>query len=98
MSDQPWGALVVDNRTGGPIDVVLISKCNAMSYGLNRLSKPPIPNGQRLAFRVGTGCWDVTVGRGGGCCNGTCSGSQSSALKFHTPCVQHAGRSIAAED
>ncbi|MFZ5746311.1 MAG: hypothetical protein ACOY45_01485 [Pseudomonadota bacterium] len=58
-----------------------------MSYGLNRLSKPPIPNGQRLAFRVGTGCWDVTVGRGGGCCNGTCSGSQSSALKFHTPCV-----------
>lgn len=61
---EPTGGLEVRNvsRTNS-IDVVLVSDCNAHTYGLNRLpSGYRIPPGGSYTFTVSAGCWDVGAG------------------------------------
>jgi len=42
---------------------VLISNCNASTYGLNRLPDGvTIPPGRSYDFKVSAGCWDVDAG------------------------------------
>ena len=60
---QPVTQLVVYNNTGMTINALTISKCNAMSHGLNRLTSGQyIPNGGRMRFSISPGCWDVMAG------------------------------------
>ena len=61
---EATGGLEVRNvsRTNA-IDVVLVSDCNAHTYGLNRLpSGYRIPPGGSYTFTVSAGCWDVGAG------------------------------------
>jgi hypothetical protein len=60
------GFIGIINHTGYDITALTISKCNAMSHGLSRISKP-IPAGKSLGFNVGPGCWDVMIGADGYC-------------------------------
>ncbi|QIG80377.1 hypothetical protein [Stakelama tenebrarum] len=69
------GRLVVRNNAGMPITALTISRCDAMSHGLSRISNP-IPNGGAVSFNVGPGCWDVMAGAGGYCGSGGCSWQQ----------------------
>jgi hypothetical protein len=60
---EPTGTIEVVNQTSGNIDVVLISDCDAGSYGLNRLPDgKAIPPGNSYGFTVSAGCWDVDAG------------------------------------
>jgi hypothetical protein len=60
---EPTGTIRVTNVSHGDIDVVLISNCNASTYGLNRLpSGYVIPQGRSYDFTVSAGCWDVAAG------------------------------------
>jgi hypothetical protein len=60
---EPVGAIDVANGSGGSINVVLISSCDASTYGLNRLpSGASIPSGGTHRFTVSAGCWDVAAG------------------------------------
>jgi hypothetical protein len=60
---EPTGIIRVVNATGGNIDVVSISNCNASTYGLNRLPEGTvIPPGSSYDFTVSAGCWDVDAG------------------------------------
>jgi hypothetical protein len=60
---EPTGTIRVTNVSHGPINVVLISDCNASTYGLNRLpSGMAIPQGRSYDFTVSAGCWDVAAG------------------------------------
>ena len=62
-SGEPTGTLVVENASGIPLNVVLISACSASTYGLNRLPRGTgIPPGGRYPFTVSAGCWDVDAG------------------------------------
>ena len=63
--NAPVGEIAVLNQMDRPITAVTISKCSAMSHGLNRLSDP-IPVGSGMRFRVDEGCWDVVAGAGHG--------------------------------
>jgi hypothetical protein len=68
------GKLIVINQSGAGIDVVTISRCNAMSYGLNRLpGGAVIGNGTSGSWSIGPGCWDVQAGRTGSCSATQCS-------------------------
>jgi len=63
---EPTGAIRINNASRGPINVVLISSCSTMTYGLNRLpSGMSIPAGRSYDFRVSAGCWAVAAGRTG---------------------------------
>lgn len=60
---QPTTVLIVHNNSGMTINALTISKCNAMSHGLNRLSSGDyIPHGGSRSFRITAGCWDVMAG------------------------------------
>ena len=60
---EPTGIIQVNNRTSHPMDVVLVSSCNASTYGLNRLpSGMAIRPGGSYQFTVSAGCWDVDGG------------------------------------
>ncbi len=60
---EATGTIEVINNTGGVLDVVLISECNASTYGLDRLGETEvIPSGSSRAFTVSAGCWDVDAG------------------------------------
>lgn len=60
---EPTGTIRVTNVSSGAINVVLISDCNASTYGLNRLpSGYSIPPGGSYRFTVSAGCWDVGAG------------------------------------
>jgi hypothetical protein len=60
---QPTTTLIVVNNSGMTINALTISKCSAMSHGLNRLgSGQYIPHGGRMRFQVTAGCWDVMAG------------------------------------
>ncbi|MEZ0241971.1 MAG: hypothetical protein ACAH11_01255 [Sphingomonas sp.] len=60
---QPTTTLIVINNTGMTINALTISKCNAMSHGLNRFGPGQyIPNGGRMRFTITAGCWDVMAG------------------------------------
>lgn len=60
---EPTGIIQVNNRTSHAMNVVLISSCNASTYGLNRLpSGTAIRSGGSYQFTVSAGCWDVDGG------------------------------------
>ncbi|MDP3801129.1 hypothetical protein [Brevundimonas sp.] len=60
---EPTGTIRVSNQSSGAVNVVLISDCNASTYGLNRLpSGYAIPRGGSYDFTVSAGCWDVAAG------------------------------------
>jgi hypothetical protein len=85
---QPSGYLIVQNGSGVAIDTLTLSRCNAMSHGLDRLSGDAIPHMGGRRFRLSTGCWDLMVGRSGACRptgNGgqTCSWRQSPSRRFN---------------
>ena len=57
------GTIEVVNGTSDQLHAVLISNCNASTYGLNRLPEGmAIPSGGRYQFTVSAGCWDVDAG------------------------------------
>jgi hypothetical protein len=61
----PTGTLRIINGSGTTVTAVLISQCDASSYGLNRL-----PSGSRLQpgeawnVTVSSGCYDLMMGYG----------------------------------
>lgn len=59
----PIGEIAVANNSRQRIDVVLISRCSASTYGLNRMGRgESIPSGQTKRFPVTPGCYDVAAG------------------------------------
>lgn len=73
---EPVGQIVIVNNSGIPIDVVTLSRCSAMSHGLDILDGV-IPSGTQRAWTVNAGCWDVGVGRSGSCSGGRCSWNEA---------------------
>lgn len=63
--DAPVGQIAIQNSTGNPINAVTISRCNAMSHGLNRLSGEIAP-GEGRRWNIDAGCWDVHAAYGYG--------------------------------
>jgi hypothetical protein len=60
---EATGTIQVVNNTGGVLDVVLISECNASTYGLDRMADNEVINpGSARDFTVSAGCWDVDAG------------------------------------
>ncbi|WP_339740401.1 hypothetical protein [uncultured Maricaulis sp.] len=60
------GIIQVVNRSGYTLTSVLLSRCSAPSYGLNRLpSGVSIRPGQSYTFRVSAECWSVLAGLAG---------------------------------
>jgi len=55
---EPTGYLRLVNNMGAPITVVLLSRCEASTHGLNRLNTP-IASGKSFTFELGAGCWDI---------------------------------------
>lgn len=64
---EPMARLVFANTSNGQvIDTILISTCEASSYGLDRLPEGiAIGPGQSWTWDVSAGCYDVMVGRVG---------------------------------
>lgn len=63
---EPTGYIQVVNQTRGAVNAVLISSCDASTYGLNRLpSGTSIAQGSSYSFQVSAGCWDVAAGTTG---------------------------------
>lgn len=62
---EPTGIIEIANGSSNVVTSVLISSCDASTYGLNRL-----PEGVTIAprtyyrFTVSAGCWDVMAGYG----------------------------------
>lgn len=57
------GTIEVINATSNQLNAVLISNCDASTYGLNRLPEGmAIPSGGRHQWTVSAGCWDVDAG------------------------------------
>jgi hypothetical protein len=58
------GTIRVINDSGEYIDVVLISDCDAFTYGMENQLPPNegIPHGSYYDFIVPSGCWDVAAG------------------------------------
>jgi hypothetical protein len=65
---EPTGTLEVVNGTDSTdLVAVLISNCDANTYGLNRLPDGvSIAPGYSYDFTVSAGCWDVDAGSGEG--------------------------------
>ncbi|MEO8684972.1 MAG: hypothetical protein ABI414_09050 [Devosia sp.] len=64
---EATGTLELYNNSSETIDVVVISDCDAMSYGFDRLADDEyIPIGGTAAFTLSAGCWDVGGGAIGG--------------------------------
>jgi len=60
---EPTGTLQVVNGTSSYIDAILISECNASTYGLNRMPEGvSLAPGEYYEFTVSAGCWDVDAG------------------------------------
>jgi hypothetical protein len=71
---EPVGAITIVNRAGIEMNVVTLSRCNAMSHGLSRLGGgETIRHGQSRTWQVGPGCWDIGVGRTGSCSATSCN-------------------------
>ncbi len=64
---EPMARLVFENTSRGQvIDTILISTCDASSYGLDRLPDGVAVNpGQSYTWDVSAGCYDVMAGRVG---------------------------------
>jgi hypothetical protein len=59
----PTATLVFQNTSAQSIDTVLISTCEASSYGLDRLpSGVTVHPGQSYQWMVSAGCYDVMAG------------------------------------
>ncbi len=60
---EATGTITVVNNSQFIIDAVLISECNASTYGLNRMvERETIAIGASRSFGVSAGCWDVAAG------------------------------------
>lgn len=60
---EPTGIIRVVNGSGVTVHAVLISNCDASTYGLNRMANGEvIPPGGSREFTVSAGCWDVDAG------------------------------------
>lgn len=64
---EPMARLVFENTSNGQvIDTILISTCDASSYGLDRLPDGVAVNpGQSYTWDLSSGCYDVMAGRVG---------------------------------
>lgn len=86
---QPVGQITLQNRAGMPINVVTLSRCNAMSHGLNVLNSGDyIPDNGNRTWAVNAGCWDVGAGRTGTCGPGGCSWNEA-YIKVQVPANQN---------
>lgn len=75
---EPVGAITLVNDSGIDINVVTISRCNAMSHGLSVLgSGDRIPSGTSRTWQVNAGCWDIGAGRTGSCTSQGCSWNEA---------------------
>lgn len=64
---EPTATLVIINGSAADLDAIVISECDAMSYGFNRLSDTDyIAPGEARSFTLSAGCWDVGGGQFGG--------------------------------
>jgi len=62
---EPTGAIEIANGSSTTVTSVLISSCEASTYGLNRLPDGVvIAPGTYYRFTVSAGCWDVMAGYG----------------------------------
>jgi hypothetical protein len=60
---EPTGAIQLQNHSRATVTVVLISACEASTYGLNRLPEGvSIPPGRSFQWTVSAGCWDISAG------------------------------------
>lgn len=60
---EATAVIEVINGTSNNIHAVLISECNASTYGLNRMvNGEVIAPGASRQFTVSAGCWDVDAG------------------------------------
>ena len=60
---EPTGIIRVVNQSSHTVDAVLISDCDASTYGLNRMGDgEKIYRGESRDFTVSAGCWDVDAG------------------------------------
>lgn len=61
---QPMARFIFENRSSGqPFDTILISTCDASSYGLDRLPNGVTINpGESYTWDVSAGCYDVMAG------------------------------------
>lgn len=64
---EPLARFTFENRSDGqPFDTILISTCDASSYGLDRLpSGVVVQPGQSYSWDVSAGCYDVMAGNVG---------------------------------
>ena len=82
---QPVGQVVLINNSGIDINVVTISRCNAMSHGLNVLNGGDrIPSGTSRSWNVNAGCWDIGAGRTGTCTSQGCAWNEG-YIKVQVP-------------
>lgn len=62
---EPTGVIEIANGSSTSVTSVLISSCDASTYGLNRLPEGVvIAPGRYYQFIVSAGCWDVMAGYG----------------------------------
>lgn len=61
---RPMARFIFENRSNGqPFDTILISTCDASSYGLDRLpAGVTLYPGQSYSWDVSAGCYDVMAG------------------------------------
>ena len=60
---EPTAVIEVVNDTSNDIHAVLISECNASTYGLNRMAQGEVISpGNSRQFTISAGCWDVDAG------------------------------------
>lgn len=86
----PTATLVFHNISAQPIDTVLISTCEASSYGLDRLPDGlTVHPGQRHQWTVSAGCYDVMAGAVG---VGSTPGGRINVRPGETFTVQFDGR------
>lgn len=64
---EPMARFTFENRSDGqPFDTILISTCQASSYGLDRLPEGVVIRpGQSYTWDVSAGCYDVMAGNVG---------------------------------
>lgn len=64
---EPMARLVFQNQSNGQaFDTILISTCDASSYGLDRLPNGVTVNpGQSYSWDISAGCYDVMAGNVG---------------------------------
>jgi len=79
---EPMARFTFENRSQSQqIDVVLISTCQASSYGLNRLPLGTVINpGQSYSWDISAGCYETAVGK---------VGQGDSRMRINIPAGRH---------